>query len=129
MNLIPSAIELFLSKPIIPYEKNRIKAFSALTPFAGLQSQSSKKFIREVLGWYFDMKTIYQKSVNNMVNDSFPPKRFCSRYKFGHCSLNISLLPLLLLVTGVVDEADNAYSIQSTCLCCQPVQFFTTELL
>ena len=81
-----------------------------------------EKSFRKFYGRSQDLIEKYQRSVNVMVNDSFPGFTWI-------CHLDLSKLKLIASCDGChADNADNAYSIRSTWSCYWLDQFLTLAL-
>ena len=102
----------------------------------GYKALRLEKSFKKFYGRYQDLIEKYRRSVSAMVSDSFPGQflfnmwqefsRFC--YLHGFVTWICLYLNLLLAVTGVMHEADDAYSIWSTWSCYWLDQFLTLAL-
>ena len=89
-------------------------------------------------GRYFDLIGKYQRLVKDIVADSFILMQWYNWFWVFLYSLNfindfaawiVTFYELMLVVTGVMHKADNAYSIWSTWLCYRLVQFLITAYI
>ena len=103
----------------------------------GYRALSLEKSFKKFDGRYQDLIEKYQRSVNVMVNDSFPGSFLFNMqqdfrllcYLHGFVAWICLNLDWLLAVTGgVMHEADDAYSIRSTWSCYWLDQFLTLAL-
>ena len=95
-----------------------------------------EKSFKKFYGRYQDLIEKYQRSVPEMVNDSFPVKSLFDIWQdFGHLftfyidlSLGFDNTYLSASCDGVMHEADDAYSIRSTWSCYWLDQFLILAL-
>ena len=83
-----------------------------------------EKFILKIYGRYPDLIGKYQRSVKDMM-----PVFFYTDFVAWIVTWIVTFYQLMLVVTGVMHEADNAYSIRSTWLCYQQVRFLITAYI
>ena len=97
----------------------------------GYEVKRLRNSLRKFYGRYPDLIVKYQRSLKDMTADSFPDyfnvvvQLFFTFFIFN--TDFVTFYQLMLVVAGVMHEADNAYSIRNTWLCYRPARFLITR--
>ena len=106
----------------------------------GYEAKRLRNSFKKLYGRYPDLTGKHQRSVKDMVADSFPDQlnavvQLVLSFLYSLNFINdfvtwiVTFYQLMLVVTGVMHEADNTYSIWSTWLCYRLVRFLITAYI